>query len=85
MSGGWKLPLTAGDTMTARNLLKAAKLLIVALAVFAAPAALADRTGDWAPRAPAHPVPEFDPAAGGALVALLAGAALLVANRRQSK
>ncbi|HVO20915.1 MAG TPA: hypothetical protein VMU15_16755 [Anaeromyxobacter sp.] len=71
--------------MTARNLLHAARILAVALAALAAPAALADHLGDRAPRAPTHSVPEFDPAAGGALVALLAGGALLVANRRQSK
>ena len=72
--------------MTTRNLLSAAKALIFGMALLAAPAALAEHGKGFAPpRPPIHSVPEFDPAAGGALVALLAGGALLVANRRQRK
>jgi hypothetical protein len=64
--------------------------LTIAGALLAAPAALADWSFFHRREPPHHPdekkphaVPEFDPAAGGALIALLAGGGLYVASRRR--
>lgn len=65
----------------------AARAAFVAAALVLAPAALAApltyHRSEPQPRR--HEVPEFDPAAAGALIALLAGGALHVASRRNSK
>ncbi len=55
--------------------------VLVGAALLAAPAAFArpDKGHDWK----RHSVPEFDPAAGGALAVLLTGGVLFVANRRR--
>lgn len=70
--------------MTTR-LLIAARAVSIAVALLLAPAVLARPSFGRAPPPKRHWVPEFDPAAGGALVALLAGGALFVASRRKSK
>ncbi|HET6436999.1 MAG TPA: hypothetical protein VFG59_02975 [Anaeromyxobacter sp.] len=54
-------------------------------ALLIAGAALAEPPRDWRGHESgqrSHSVPEFDPAAGGALAALLAGGALVAARRR---
>lgn len=74
--------------MMKSSVMKVAKAFAIAAAVFIAPAALAS---------PAHhkeghnregqrwkSVPEFDPSAGGALLALLSGGGLLIARRRRN-
>lgn len=66
--------------MTTR-LLHATRVAFIAAALIFAPAALA-KHGDGSR---GHWVPEFDPAAGGALIALLAGGALFIANRRNKR
>jgi hypothetical protein len=59
---------------------------LVAAALLAAPGALAQSRWDrWYEHWRRHSVPEFDPAAGGALAVLLAGGALFIANRRRRK
>lgn len=64
----------------------AARAAFVAAALVLAPAALAaPLTNNRSEPPRRHGVPEFDPAAAGALIALLAGGALHVANRRNSK
>jgi hypothetical protein len=73
------------------------KLLAVVFALCAAPAVLAGNGdhGSWRGGWGDHPgrggdaggkraVPEFDPAAAGALAALVAGGALYVASRKKS-
>ena len=71
--------------MTTR-LQHAAQAALAAAALFVAPVALATPAAERTQPAPRrHWVPEFDPAAGGALVALLAGGLLTVVNRRRSK
>ncbi len=68
------------------RLVQAAKAVSLAAALLLAPAALAGPGHSRAePASRRHWVPEFDPAAGGALIALLAGGALFIANRRKSK
>ncbi len=57
-----------------------AAALLLAPAAFAAPFAAHHVSSERR-----HWVPEFDPAAGGALVALLAGGALTIASRRKAK
>lgn len=65
----------------------AARAAFVAAALFLAPAAWAASPTHHRSEPPQrrHGVPEFDPAAAGALIALLAGGALYVASRRKSK
>jgi len=71
--------------MTTR-FLQAAKAVSIAAALMLAPAVLAAPGHSRAePPSRRQWVPEFDPAAGGALVALLAGGALFIASRRKSK
>ena len=60
------------------------KMAALILALFAAPAALAQRGGDRG-HGRRHWVPEFDPAAGGALIALLAGGGLLIAENPRDR
>ena len=70
--------------MTTR-LLQIAKASLIAAALFLAPAALASpRHGDGGHQR-RQGVPEFDPAAGGAIVALLTGGVLFIADRRKGK
>ena len=67
------------------SLLHIAKACLIAAALLLAPAAFATPQhgvgvpGRW------HGLPELDPAAGGAIVALLAGGALHIADRRRSR
>ncbi len=68
-----------------KRLLHAARAVSFAAALLLAPAALAAPHSRAEPPGRRHWVPEFDPAAGGALVALLVGGALFVANRRKTK
>ncbi len=69
------------------GLLHAVKGASVAAALLIAPAVLAAPMIHHRSESPQRRewVPEFDPAAGGALVALLAGGALYIAARRKSK
>ncbi len=68
------------------RLVHAVRAVSIAAALIVAPAAFAAPGHSRAePPSRRHWVPEFDPAAGGALVALLAGGALFIANRRKSK
>ncbi len=67
------------------RLVQAAKAVSFAAALLLAPAAFAAPHSRAEPPSRRHWVPEFDPAAGGALVALLAGGALFIANRRKGK
>jgi len=78
------------------GVVRGVKAASIAAVLLLAPAALADHKRERAeppqptreraePAKGRHWVPELDPAAGGALVALLAGGALFIASRRKSK
>lgn len=85
--------------MKKSSVVKFAKGLAIAAAVFMAPVAMASPGHHWGDRRPGMPfekkphqpkgdhrsVPEFDPSAGGALLALLSGGGLLIARRRHNE
>lgn len=77
-----------------RHVISCFKLLSLLAFLLAAPVALAwgrnegpsHRPSPGRPSpVPTHAVPEFDPAAGGAVAALLAGGGLVLAGRRKAK
>lgn len=69
-----------------KPLFHAARPVLITAALLLAPAAFAAPFAAHHVSAPRrHWVPEFDPAAGGALVALLAGGALTIASRRKAR
>lgn len=72
--------------MTNERLVHAARGAFIFAALLLAPAAYASPHHHHGEpqEGRRHWVPEFDPAAGGALIALLAGGALYIASRRKS-
>lgn len=78
--------------MMKSSVVKFAKGLAIAAAVFIAPVALATpphhdnghHRGGQSWKQKHRSVPEFDPSAGGALLALLSGGGLLIARRRHN-